>query len=72
MRDKQKPCPACGASIESWLLACKPCFLRAPPHLRDAHHTEWQYCHSQKIKHTDKLIALRAQIIAAIPKREHA
>lgn len=72
MPDKQKPCPGCGTSISAWLLGCKNCFMRAPQHLRDAHHAEWHYCQTQKIKHTEKLLQLRADIIHAIPKRVHA
>lgn len=62
----------CGAPISLWLCACKPCYRRVPQHVRDAYHDEWQICKANRIAHTDKLLALRAQIHTTLQKKEAA
>ena len=60
------PCPGCDTKIAAWQTTCPACYQLVPAPLWQAHHAERRYCTVNRLRHTDKLLALRAQIRNAV------
>ena len=65
-RGRTHKCAGCATPVPLWAIACQPCWARLPVALRAQLSRESHQCRLAHIAHTQKLIDLRAQALAAL------